>query len=496
MKKFIFLLFFINLLFTVFSQELPVFLGNDRYALEHDRLQLAISTIEYPVTPGDVYQLSYLSAGTLATYEIVVESDYNVELNVFGHINGYNKSFPELKKEIEAKVIDAYPGSIPFVSIESVGIFQVFIVGELDMSQRITVWGLTRLSQAISGLLQSYSSIRNIQIHHSSGEIEQFDLYKSIFEGDLDQDPLLKPGDIIHVDKSVKNIRLVGQVHRPGEYQILSDDSLIKVINYYGRGFTEDANLKRIKITHNTLDDYNITYLDSENKSDFANYIPKNGDIIELFSVSRIQKVVYIEGAISSQQTDEIDELNTLQNQVNRISYSFNPGITLYDVLQNNISRISTYADLKSVYIIEENSTELHYVDCASLLFQYSSEKDRLLHPFDIIVIPEIEFRVNVIGAVYSEGVFSYVRGKTAMYYIIQAGGIDTELNTNFQFVVRGKDGKNKSPEDVIEAGDTIIVLKNSFSFSFGEYAPVITSILAMITTVIAFVNLFGNSTD
>lgn len=482
-----------------YPQDYPMFIDTDAYSLEPDRLQLAISTIDYPVTPGDVYQLTYLSAGVPATYEIVVESDYNVEINIFGNINARDKTFPILKKEIEAKVSDAYPGSIPFVSIVSVGIFQVSIVGEVDRSSRITAWGLTHLSQAISGQLSSYSSVRKITIQSSNGQRKNYDLYKAMFEGDQNQDPLLKPEDKIEIIKSEKDIEIIGQVHRPGRYQVFTNDTMELIIDYYGRGFTEDANLNRIKITHNTLDNYEILYLNSEDDN-FLQYRPEDGDLVEVFSVSRLKEVIYIEGAISPEEIvipdneeETTDELAPILNEVNRITFSFNPGITLYDALQSNLSRISTYADLKAVYIVEQSSDEPIYIDCEDLLYQYSSEKDRELNPFDIIVIPEISFRVNVVGAVYSPGVYPFIRGKGAMHYINQAGGIDPDQNANYEYRVRNSFGDYRIKDQPIEAGDTIIVPFNSFTYNFEHYSDVITTSLALITAIITFVNLIAS---
>ena len=61
------------------------------------RMLLSMSTEDYLVTPGDVYKLTYLSSNELISYEVVLESDFNLNLNVFGKINAENLTFTALK---------------------------------------------------------------------------------------------------------------------------------------------------------------------------------------------------------------------------------------------------------------------------------------------------------------------------------------------------------------------------------------------------------------
>ena len=65
-----------------------------------ERLLLSMSTEDYPVTPGDVYNIAYLRSNQQVTYQLLVESDYTVNLNIFGKINAGNLTFTEFKKII------------------------------------------------------------------------------------------------------------------------------------------------------------------------------------------------------------------------------------------------------------------------------------------------------------------------------------------------------------------------------------------------------------
>jgi polysaccharide export outer membrane protein len=71
------------------------------------RLQLAISSEDYPVTPGDVYRLSYRQADTPITTDLLVESNNTINMKVFGTINAAGMTFSELKPIIEKAVTNA-----------------------------------------------------------------------------------------------------------------------------------------------------------------------------------------------------------------------------------------------------------------------------------------------------------------------------------------------------------------------------------------------------
>ncbi len=57
------------------------------------RLQLAISSEDYPVTPGDVYRLTYRQADTPVTTDFLVESNYTINMKVFGTLNAAGMTF-------------------------------------------------------------------------------------------------------------------------------------------------------------------------------------------------------------------------------------------------------------------------------------------------------------------------------------------------------------------------------------------------------------------
>ena len=69
-----------------------------------ERLRFAASTSSYPVTPGDVYRLTFQQGGAPSTLDVIVGSDYTIQLNVFGKVNAAGMTFAQVKQTIERAV--------------------------------------------------------------------------------------------------------------------------------------------------------------------------------------------------------------------------------------------------------------------------------------------------------------------------------------------------------------------------------------------------------
>ncbi|MEJ5185446.1 MAG: polysaccharide biosynthesis/export family protein, partial [Rectinemataceae bacterium] len=163
----------------------------NQQALMAERLQLAISSTDYPVTPGDVYQLTYLRGLQQENVRIVVEADGIINAGLFGRIQAQGLSFRALKQMLEQKVAAAYPGSLPTLQIVATGLFSVVIRGEVQKAATAAAWGLSRLSEILKGTMLGTSSLRDVRIVRANGTSASYDLFRAEREGDLSQDPYL-----------------------------------------------------------------------------------------------------------------------------------------------------------------------------------------------------------------------------------------------------------------------------------------------------------------
>lgn len=448
-----------------------------------DNLQLAISNRQYPVTPGDVYTLTFLLAGETVSNVLLVESDYTINMTIFGKLNAAGMTFAQLKPLIEQKIADAYPRSLPALTITSVGVFQVPVSGEIPQSRYVTAWGLSRLSEVLEGNLGDYSSVRDIEIVSGFGVSNTYDLLLALNQGDLTQNPTIRPDDTIIINRIIREIEVKGEVYKPGVYQLLDGETIEDVQQFTG-GFTPMANAARIRI-----DRYSgvIPHSFSLNSEDYSsNFEFHNGDIVTIPSIIRVQPVVYVEGGIINDERMLAENVEMI-DEYDRIAYPINTGETLYDVVDALRSSIAPFADLKNGYILRDD--ESIAVDIQKLIYSYNINDDILLEAFDQIVIPLNKPVVYVTGAANFPGPFSYNPNADYLYYVNQAGGFDNLRNNNGKVIITDLAGVRKSERDPIRAGDTVNVLSNNFLYNFNQYFPAIATGLGLIITMITITN-------
>ena len=210
--------------------------------------QLAMSESSYPVTAGDVYTLAFAAGATPVSYSIPVDSTYKIRIANLGVIDCKNLTYLQLKNIVTGIVQKNYPmGGVQFV-LTSPATFRVTITGEVVKTVQKNAWALTRLSTFIKESFTDYSSSRNIKIVSESGEEKTYDLFLADRKGDLSQDPYLRPGDKIVVNRISRRVALNGAVERPGVYELLDGENLKKLIDYYGNGLKSLADLSSLEL--------------------------------------------------------------------------------------------------------------------------------------------------------------------------------------------------------------------------------------------------------
>lgn len=317
-----------------------------------DRLTLARASRDYPVTPGDIYQLTYeLSSGAVSR-QVVVDGDYSVNLGVFGTMVASGMTFTELERKVAQKISAGYKNSVPNMEIVSVGAFMVRLTGHVPESKYVQAWGLSHLSDILDGNLGPYSSTRDIQItnaNNNSGTGESsggnnsgvpagaadnaeaaaagnitgagaadnaaraaadsagaakktYDYFRAKRFGDSSQDPLVRPGDVVTVEAAGKRVVLRGEINRPATYQLLPNDDLDTLINKYGDGVTSDADAHDIRIDRTTATGEQTMYADLS-QTTWQGAALRDGDTVTVPSGAVTLPVVFFEGAVNPMPT-------------------------------------------------------------------------------------------------------------------------------------------------------------------------------------------------
>lgn len=445
--------------------------------------QKAMSTDGYPVTPSDIYTLTFITASGQQNLSLYVEMDYSIQVGTLGKVSGKGKTFQEIALEIKKRVDKAYPLSSPQVFIASVGVFPVKIVGEVNKCEEVYVWSLTRLSSLLSERLTDYSSIRNITIKNEQGTEREYDLFKATRYGVIEEDPYVTKGDTIIVKELDRKVVLEGEIRRPGSYQLLQGENLESLIQQYGMGFTEKADKTRIEIYRFLGDKETVP---AEKIS--INY--KNGDVplqnrdrVVIKSSLDLLPLFIITGAI--QTGDGTDVVGS-----NRVLYQFKIGETLGQVVRSKKNNFSQSADLKNAYM--DRKGEKIMVDLTKFLFNADFTDDVVLEDGDVLTVPFKQFFVTVSGAVRNPGRYPYIPDRTWRYYVSLAGGIDEERNSNEKVTITDMNDNPIPMDAIITPEAKIKVPSNSFLYYFNKFAPVVTTVLSIVSTTISLLILVG----
>jgi polysaccharide export outer membrane protein len=439
-----------------------------------NRLELSKSRGNYPVTPGDIYELTYRSAGQSVVNDVLVESDYTLNLNIFGKMKGENLTFPELKDRIETIITRAYPNSLPYLTISSVGVFQVYVKGEVPQTKFVTAWGLSRLSEIAKPNMSPSSSMREVGVTSKDGRLRKYDLYKALYQGALEEDPFVKPGDSITLYRRDREIEVKGEVYKPGKYQLLSYEGLRDIIQSYGGGFTAAADTSRLSVLRIGEEPPKTLHINFKDVASTLLAI-EDGDVVTVPSKLERSPAVVFEGAVLPPVTTvpqaAVQEMATPQETYNRITHPFTEGETLYDAVLAVRDSLSPSADLASAYFIRQGADRTVPVDLGKLLYSYNPELDIPLQPSDRIIIPPYRYYVSVLGAVGNAGSYQYVPQKTYPYYLSLAGGVPSGI-APANISITDANGNPRPLDAVIQPEDRIIVTETIIPVAGAVYNP------------------------
>lgn len=457
--------------------------------------QLAMSESSYPVTAGDVYSLVFAAGNTPVSYSIPVDSTYKIRVANLGVIDCKGLTYLELKNTVTGIVQKNYPmGGVQFV-LSSPATFRVTVTGEVITTVQKNAWALTRLSTFVKESFTLYSSSRNIKIISENGEEKTYDLFLADRKGDLSQDPYLRPGDKIVVNRIDRQVSVSGAVERPGIYELLEGENLKDLIDYYGNGVTSLADLSRIELYRplaGNNDSGEKLYLNKQSYID--NFPLLCYDEIVVADYDDLKPVFFIEGAVTNINTDinTNANANTNTNLVpsTKLALRFDNGEDYAFFLRSNSDIFTNVSDLENAYIAR--GSQIIPIDISKMLYDASYYSDIKINYNDRLIVPFKQFFVTVSGAVYSPGRYPYIPDRTWDYYIGLAGGFINEKNKMDSVTITDVAGKKHKKSEFIQPEMTIEAKANSALYYFNQYAPVVTTILSTVSVSISVLAATG----
>ena len=307
--------------------------------------QLALSSPDYLVTAGDVYTLAYFAGTTPVEYTITVDSTYRIRVSNLGVIDSAGKTFNQLKSQVETIVLNNYPLGAAQLVLRQPAVFKIYIKGEVQTTQEMQVWALSRLSSVLGNNLTSYSSTRNIQIRSSNGQVRTYDLFMANRAGDLSQNPFVRPDDVITVNRIDRRVTIAGAVERPGTYELLRGENLKQLVEVYGNGLTPFADTELIDLvryTNSQSGSGDRTLL--SNRDLLNNYRLEHLDVVTIRSITTERPVV---------TQERYERQITIEGAVRRPgTYQLRPNENLKDLIEVYGDGLTPFADTELIDLV------------------------------------------------------------------------------------------------------------------------------------------------
>ena len=167
-----------------------------------------------------------------------------------------------------------------------------------------------------AGGIDTTGTLREILFYRNGIIIDTLDVYDYLIDGFPTNDLFIRDGDRIHVPRRIKNITLSGEVLRPAHYEVKSDETLLKAINYAGGLKNENTaliHLKRISSESGKIATES-KYLSLE---DLGEMKVNDGDSISVSNFMHPLEYIYIYGIDNDPIRMPYEEKMIIQTVVN-----------------------------------------------------------------------------------------------------------------------------------------------------------------------------------
>jgi protein involved in polysaccharide export with SLBB domain len=470
-----------------------------------DTARRIIHLDEYRPTPGDLYTLfinygydvTTGQASRTSNIQVILNTDYTLELPFIGVLNARTLTYEELRREVSSRVKERAVAQFVSFNLTAPAVFDVFVWGGIANPGFHSMNSLVRLDTAlgIAGGASSSGSLRQVQVE-SGDETVSYDLVRYLSKGVADQNPFIKPGDRIFVPTAEQSATITGAVLRPGTVEILSGETVGDVIDLAG-GLLPTAQVERTSVTR-LGEDNRYAILDLRNV-DLTTLTVQTGDIITVPASTTTSELVHVEGAFYTEPAQE-GSVRAIPMQPVLLDVPYTPGLTVLRLLEQ-FGGITPFAEPERSFLIRGETGERQPIpDLATVWESRQWDRDIPLAPGDRLVVPMQRLVVSVGGQVNSPDAFAFTSGYTVADYLELAGGIVEQDGSAGRLFFAEPDGSLTRVEldTPVPVGTSIYVGRSGWGETKRAFDNVftvtgwITGIIGVATAVVQFVRIFN----
>lgn len=351
-----------------------------------------------------------------ASYQLKVSPEGTINVPYIGVIPVSGMTIEQASSRIKSRLSTIYSGlksgnTSVSIAVGNIRSIKVILTGEVVKPGTYTLPSLATVFNALysSGGPTENGSFRQIELIRAGKKIGTLDIYDFLLHGEFKNNYRLQDQDVIRVPNYQKRVEIVGEVKRPGIFEMKPEEKLSDLIRFAG-DFNERAYRARVKVLKNTATERKIDDVTSDK---FSAYLPSGGDKYFVDQIlDRFENRVTIEGAVFRPGQFELSSGLTVKQLIQKA-----------EGLREDAFRNRAYI----TRLKDDLQTELVSFDVAKVLS--GEAPDIALKREDVITISSIfdlkeEYNVRVEGEVLRPGRLNFAEGMTLEDAIIQAGGL------------------------------------------------------------------------
>lgn len=386
-----------------------------------------IDASKYLVRPGERLLVTPIGVGLLPTVMVVDPEGAIVDPRI-GVIEVAGKTLAEVRSLLSGPLSRQYRAERIVVSVEAPRLVSINVVGAVEHPGIYTAYTSQHVSEIIAqaGGLRPWASTRLLELSGGPAPI-RVDL-DAMHAGAANADAPVYAGTTVTVPpKSGDVVRVVGEVHRPMDIELVSGETVAKLIMMAG-GALPSGDPSQMNLTAAVRPGDLIV-------------VPTRADLLA-------KSGLVVTGAVQHPG-----------------AYGFTMGKTIDQLLADgggaianaNLSRSAIYRRCDRMI---PGADSLPRMVIGGLCDAGGKFANISLNPFDTLVIPRLVGWVKVSGQVALPGTVPFTAGKPVSYYILAVGDYLPSA-TRLSVIIRNRvtgEAISASSETVVSDGDEILV--------------------------------------
>ncbi len=463
---------------------------------------------EYVVGAGDRFFIA-ISGLQDVSYNTIINQNGFLFVPKVGGVDLMNLTLNNAKEKITAAINKYFKNVDVFISLVGIRKITVSLLGDVKDPSSFVLPGNSRLMDLIgkSTGLTVTSDYRNIKIKSQDGTSKVYDFLRYLRLSDRKDNPLLREGDAVIVDKIDKIVSIKGEVKYPGVYEYVPGETAADLIKLAG-GFLSKARTDTIEIVDfkpggklQESEYYSYDELVNEN------IILKDNDMILVRRIPQylIPRYVKVEGWVKFPGEYKImQDKTTLVDIINEAG-GFLKDASLTDAtLTRNVDTVENdpqFERLKSMQRKDMTDDEYGYfkakslqrkgkvvVDFNALFRGHDLLENVVLKKGDVINVPEAKNYIIMLGQVVNPGSIIYQKKLSVDDYIRMAGGYGWRADKGSVRVIKANTGEwiKADKVDSLSPGDAIWVPEELPAAKFWDVFTTSLQIVGQLAAIVA----------